>query len=118
MTDIDASVKPMWYRLSRRESDYCIECSTDGITFQQMRICYLWEGNEASLVEEAKKTCKDPVMLIEQRLDFSQFVEEGFGTGDCVIIADGTLYIIDYKHGKGVEVSAEGKSADDTVCPG
>ena len=60
------------------------------------------------LVEEAKKICKDPVVLIEQRLDFSRFVAEGFGTGDCVIIADGTLYIVDYKHGKGVEVSAEG----------
>lgn len=59
------------------------------------------------LVEEAKKICKDPVVLIEQRLDFSRFVAEGFGTGDCVIIADGTLYIVDYKHGKGVEVSAE-----------
>ena len=59
-----------------------------------------------SLVEEAKKTCKDPVVLIEQKLDFSRFVKDGFGTGDCVIIADGTLYIIDYKHGKGVEISA------------
>lgn len=59
-----------------------------------------------SMVEEAKKTCKDPVVLIEQKLDFSRFVKDGFGTGDCVIIADGTLYIIDYKHGKGVEVSA------------
>lgn len=58
------------------------------------------------LVEKAKKTCRDPVVLIEQRLDFSRFVEEGFGTGDCVIIADGTLDIVDYKHGKGVEVSA------------
>ena len=58
------------------------------------------------LVAEAGKICKDPVVLIEQRLDFSRFVEEGFGTGDCVIIADGTLYIVDYKHGKGVEVSA------------
>lgn len=58
------------------------------------------------LVEETKKICKDPVVLIEQRLDFSRFVAEGFGTGDCVIIADGTLYIVDYKHGKGVEVSA------------
>lgn len=58
------------------------------------------------LVEEAKKSCKDPVVLIEQRLDFSRFVKDGFGTGDCVIIANGTLYIIDYKHGKGVEVSA------------
>lgn len=58
------------------------------------------------LVAQAKETCKDPVVLIEQRLDFSRFVQEGFGTGDCVIIADGTLYIVDYKHGKGVEVSA------------
>ena len=59
-----------------------------------------------SLVEEAKKNCKDPVVLIEQKLDFSRFVKDGFGTGDCVVIADGTLYIIDYKHGKGEEVSA------------
>ena len=44
-TDIDASVKSMWYRLSRRESDYCIECSMDGITFSQMRICHLWKGD-------------------------------------------------------------------------
>ena len=43
-TDIDASVNTMWYRLSRRESDYCIECSWDGIHFKQMRICHLWEG--------------------------------------------------------------------------
>lgn len=43
-TDIPASIKEMWYRLSRRESDYCIECSTDGIRFKQMRICHLWEG--------------------------------------------------------------------------
>lgn len=43
-TDISASVKEMWYRLSRRESDYCIECSMDGVHFKQMRICHLWEG--------------------------------------------------------------------------
>ena len=35
-TVIDASVKSMWYRFSRREDDYCIECSTDGIVFQQI----------------------------------------------------------------------------------
>ena len=43
-TDIDAAVKTMWYRLSRRESDYCIECSADGAEFHQMRICHLWKG--------------------------------------------------------------------------
>lgn len=45
-TDIPASIKGMWYRLSRRENDYCIECSTDGIHFKQMRICHLFEGGE------------------------------------------------------------------------
>ena len=45
-TDIPASVKTMWYRLSRRESDYCLECSEDGVTFKQMRICHLWEGTK------------------------------------------------------------------------
>lgn len=45
-TDIDAKIKTMWYRLSRRESDYCIECSYDGVEFKQMRICHMWEGGE------------------------------------------------------------------------
>ncbi|KAF5069656.1 hypothetical protein DSECCO2_230510 [anaerobic digester metagenome] len=58
-------------------------------------------------VEAAKQTCHDPVVLIEQRVDFSRWVESGFGTADCIIIADGTLQIIDYKHGLGVLVSAE-----------
>lgn len=43
-TEIDASVKTMWYRFSRREDDYCIECSYDGITFHQMRICHMYWG--------------------------------------------------------------------------
>ena len=43
-TDIDASVRSMWYRLSRRASDFLIECSQDGETFRQMRICHLLEG--------------------------------------------------------------------------
>lgn len=44
-TVIDASVKSMWYRFSRREDDYCIECSEDGVDFQQMRICHMQKGN-------------------------------------------------------------------------
>ena len=43
-TEIPASVKVMWYRLSRREDDYCIECSEDGKRFKQMRVCHLYEG--------------------------------------------------------------------------
>lgn len=59
------------------------------------------------LVESAKETCADPVVLIEQRVDFSRWVEQGFGTSDAVIIADGTLRVIDYKHGLGVLVGAD-----------
>ncbi len=44
-TEIDASIKSMWYRLSRREDDYLIECSEDGVTFKQMRVCHLWQGS-------------------------------------------------------------------------
>ena len=45
-TEIDASVKSMWYRLSRRADDYCIECSLDGEKFSQMRVCHMWNGGE------------------------------------------------------------------------
>lgn len=43
-TAIPADVSTMWYRFSRREDDYCIECSADGRSFTQMRVCHMWEG--------------------------------------------------------------------------
>lgn len=58
-------------------------------------------------LEEAKKLCKDPIVLVEQRLDFSKWVPEGFGTGDCLIVADDVLHIIDFKYGLGILVEAE-----------
>lgn len=58
------------------------------------------------LVEATKESCSDPKVLIEQRVDFSRWVEQGFGTADCIIIVDGTLRICDYKHGLGVLVDA------------
>lgn len=57
--------------------------------------------------EAAKQVCEDPVILIEQRLDFSCYVPYGFGTGDCLIISDDRLHIIDFKYGMGVLVEAE-----------
>jgi hypothetical protein len=68
-------------------------------------------------VEAAKETCADPVVLIEQRVDFSRWVEQGFGTADCIIIADGTLRVIDYKHGLGVLGLRRGESADAVLRP-
>lgn len=58
-------------------------------------------------VEAAKQKCADPIVLVEQRLDFSEYVPEGFGTGDCVIVGDGTLSVIDFKYGVGIVVEAE-----------
>ena len=58
-------------------------------------------------IAEIKLTCKDPIVLVEQRLDFSHYVPEGFGTGDCVIIGEGKLHVIDFKYGQGVLVSTE-----------
>lgn len=55
---------------------------------------------------KAKGFAKDPVIKVEQKLDFSQYVPEGFGTGDCVIVSDHLLHIIDFKYGKGVKVDA------------
>lgn len=43
-TEIPASIKSMWYRLSRREDDFCIECSEDGVRFRQMRVCHMWQA--------------------------------------------------------------------------
>ena len=47
-----------------------------------------------------------PLMFVEQRVDFSRFVKEGFGTSDCIIIDNDTIYIIDFKYGTGVKVDA------------
>ena len=86
-------------RSKRPVSDYqCdeMEDCTDGY------VAYAMEQ-----VELARQECKDPVVLIEQRLDYSAYVPEGFGTGDLLIVADRVLTVVDLKYGKGVAVDAE-----------
>ena len=86
-------------RSKRPVSDYqCdeMEDCTDGY------VAYAMEQ-----VELAGQECKDPVVLIEQRLDYSAYVPEGFGTGDLLIVADRVLTVVDLKYGKGVAVDAE-----------
>ena len=68
---------------------------------------FLKKRSKRPVIEKAKQSCSDPIVMIEQRLDFSRWVPEGFGTGDLVIVADDTLYIVDLKYGKGIAVSAE-----------
>ncbi len=59
------------------------------------------------LYAEAKSSCSDAMIMLEQRVDFSKWVPEGFGTSDVVIIADNIMHITDLKYGRGVKVSAE-----------
>lgn len=58
-------------------------------------------------INEQKKS-EDAFVILEQRVDFSEYVPDGFGTCDCLIIQDGVLTVIDYKYGQGVAVSATG----------
>jgi hypothetical protein len=57
--------------------------------------------------QKEKDELRDPLIFTEQRLDISRYVPECAGTGDCVIIADRSLHIIDFKYGQGVPVSAD-----------
>lgn len=61
-------------------------------------------------IAEIRAINPDAAIFVERRLDFSQFVPEGFGTGDLVLVADGLVWIIDLKTGRGVSVSAEGNT--------
>lgn len=63
-----------------------------------------------SRIDDAFARCADPIVLVEHRLDFSQWVPEGFGTGDLVIVTDDLVEVLDYKHGKGITVEAEENS--------
>jgi hypothetical protein len=81
--------------VSEYDSDEMEECTDEYVAFIMEQ------------VEVARKSCTDPIVLIEQRLDFSCYVPDGFGTGDCVIISDDRLHIVDFKYGIGVLVDAE-----------
>lgn len=96
------------YKLRKALGEECKD-PTENLTWynEEMEECATgYASYVMELLSEAKKKCSDPAVLVEQRIDYSRYVKDGFGTGDCVIIADGTLNIVDYKHGKGVEVSA------------
>ena len=58
-------------------------------------------------VQEQIAACKEPIVLIEQKVDFSKYVPDGFGTADCLIVSDGVVHIVDYKNGAGVLVEIQ-----------
>jgi len=66
----------------------------------------MYKNNVLSRFFVAKRTTPDAQLLVETRLDFSQFIPESFGTADAIIIADGLMEVIDFKYGKGIKVNA------------
>lgn len=71
---------------------------------QEMEDC---TDSYAQYIAEQMSQYSSPVVMVEQRLNFSRYVPQGFGTGDCIIVADDTLTVVDFKYGKGVAVEAE-----------
>ena len=61
-------------------------------------------------IEAVRLSCPDPLIMVEHRLDYSEYVPEGFGTGDLIIVADGVIEVIDFKGGRGVRVDANRNS--------
>ena len=61
-------------------------------------------------IEAVRLSCPDPLIMVEHRLDYSEYVPEGFGTGDLVIVADGVIEVIDFKGGRGVRVDVNRNS--------
>ena len=88
---------------------------TEDLTWYDAEMQEAAEGYTAFVMEQvaqAKELCPDPLVCVEQTLDFSKWVEHGFGTGDCVIVADDLLHIVDFKYGVGVLVSASGEDGN------
>ena len=94
------------------------EISESGLTLRidNIRHDALYSPEMGEYVSEYVDLCIEKInaaqgtALVEERLDFSRWVKNGFGTGDMVIIGDGVLEIVDLKYGKGVPVSAEGNT--------
>lgn len=83
----------------KEHSTYCNEEMEEATTTYMEAVMELYA--------EAKSSCSDAMIMLEQRVDFSKWVPEGFGTSDVVIIADNIMHITDLKYGRGVKVSAE-----------
>ena len=69
---------------------------------QEMEDC---SDGYVEFVSEIVSKSKDPIVMVEQRLDISAYAPESFGTGDCVIVSNGSLHVVDFKYGKGIFVS-------------
>lgn len=86
-----------------------------GAALRKFKADELWQDEMDGHTDAYMDALKDiaatftdtPYVALEQRVDFSEYVPEGFGTADCIMIGGEVLHIVDFKYGKGVDVSAE-----------
>lgn len=95
--DMDPDLIELQYAEHRDNDFYSDEAET--VTDEYVDFCI-------ETIEAVRLSCPDPLIMVEHRLDYSDFVPDGFGTGDLIIVADGVLEVIDFKGGRGVRVEA------------
>lgn len=101
------------YLLHEALGDHTIRDPTEDLDYYDQEMQESAEGYRDAVMEiyeDMKKKGMDPAVFIEQQVDFSRYVPEGFGTSDCLLIGDDTMVVVDFKYGKGVEVHAEHNS--------
>ena len=86
--DMPPEVLEAQYAAHRDDDFYSDEAET--VTDEYVDFCI-------ETIESVRASCPDPLILVEHRLDYSEYVPEGFGTGDLIIVADGVLEVIDFK---------------------
>lgn len=95
--DVTPNVLDAQFREHKDSEFYSEEAET--VTDEYVQFC-------VETIEAVRASCPDPLILVEHRLDYSDYVPGGFGTGDMLIVGDGVLEIIDFKGGRGVKVDA------------
>ena len=95
--DMDPALIELQYAEHRDNDFYSDEAET--VTDEYVAFCI-------ETIEAVRLSCPDPLIMVEHRLDYSDFVPDCFGTGDLIIVADGVLEVIDFKGGRGVRVEA------------
>ena len=85
-----------------RDSEFYSD-EAENVTDEYVNFC-------VETIEAVRSSCPDPLIMVEHRLDYSEYVPEGFGTGDLVIVADGVIEVVDFKSGRGVRVDAHRNS--------
>lgn len=95
--DVTPTVLEAQYQEHKDNDFYTDEAET--VTDEYVQFCI-------ETIEAVRASCHDPLILVEHRLDYSDYVPDGYGTGDMLIVGDGVLEIIDFKGGRGVRVDA------------